>query len=101
MDPEEEKRKELEKRTNMWEGFGESVAWDDDDVRQGDYMPLPAVEGVKFVGIAGKERKQLALTQCVMTMSKFCLTSVTFRETAHSMCIHEELCDVGLVSCYV
>jgi hypothetical protein len=97
VDPEEERRKALEKKVSMWDGFGESVAWDDDDVRAGDFEPLPVVEGVKFVGITGDHRRNMALTQCVMTMSKFCLTAFAFREYAYSMCIHEELCDVGLV----
>mmetsp|Transcript_11155 Transcript_11155/g.18218 ORF Transcript_11155/g.18218 Transcript_11155/m.18218 type:complete len:778 (+) Transcript_11155:84-2417(+) len=97
VDPDEEKRNALEKQANQWEGLGENVAWDDDDVRKGDYEPLPVVEGVKFVGITGDKRKNLAFTQCVMTMGKFCFTSAAFREYAFSMRIHEELCDVGLV----
>ena len=81
----------------MWEGFGESVAWDDDDFRSGDFEPLPVVEGVKFEGIVGEKKRNIALTQCVMTMGKYCFTSYAYREYARSMFIHEELCDIGLV----
>lgn len=97
VDPDEERRKALEKKASMWDGFGDSAAWDDDDAPKGDFNPLPVVAGVKFVGITGGERRNLAFTQCVLTMSKFCMTSFAFRECAFAMCIHEELCDVGLV----
>jgi hypothetical protein len=102
VDEEEEKRLARARQATQWDGFGDSVAWDDDDVRKGDYEPLPMVEGVKFVGIAGEKRRNLAFTQCVMTMSKFCFTAFAFREHAFTMCIHEELCEVGLVrSCFL
>lgn len=84
------------KKTGMWDSFGE-VAFDEDDLPRGDINPLPVVGGVKFTGIAGNSRRQLALLQCVMTVFQYLNTHYANREVAYGMGIHEELCDVGLV----
>jgi hypothetical protein len=83
------------KKAGMWDSFG-AVAFDDDDLPRGDIKPLPVVNGVKFTGITGNSRNQLALLQCVMTVFQFTNTHYANREVAYGMCIHEELSDIGL-----
>jgi len=90
--------KKIEKKPSMWESFGGGdVVLDDDEIDRGDLKPLPVVDGVMFRGIAGNSRRNLALTQCVMTLFQFLNTHYANREVAYDMFIHEEMCDIGLV----
>jgi hypothetical protein len=62
-----------------------------------DNSSLPPVSGIRFTGIGGNQKSQVAFLQCIMTIYQYIACHYANRESAYELFIHEELCDVGLL----
>lgn len=62
-----------------------------------DNSSLPQVNGIKFTGITGNQKHQIAFLQCIMTIYQYISCHYANRECAYDLYLHEELADVGLL----
>jgi hypothetical protein len=62
-----------------------------------DTSSLPQVNGLKFTGITGNQRTQVAFLQCIMTIYQYVSCHYANRECAFDLFLHEELADIGLL----
>ena len=60
--------------------------------------PLPVVPGIKFRGLVGPYKKDMAMLQCFATLYKFVCASYGNREKAFNVAMPEEVACIGLVS---
>ena len=59
--------------------------------------PLPVVDGVKFRGLSTELKKNMCLTQALISIYKFVSISFGYREAAYSVFLHDELSEIALV----
>jgi hypothetical protein len=94
------------KRKSLWTSFLSSGGGLSFDIGGGteanldmleDTSSLPPVSGIKFTGIGGNQKSQVAFLQCIMTIYQYIACHYANRESAYELYIHEELCDIGLL----